>query len=160
MVENCEIGYEAITKEEEHKYFKDLIKDILKYTPSKFCGLVGNAISIPIYTNLLSTVQYGTYMLSIAFLSFLCIIFSDWVGLSGLRFFKHHEINQDIPKYFSTLITLLIGNLFIMFILTPIYIWVPQIHNLFKMPIKLILFVLLLVIPVAFRALFFQILRA
>ncbi len=152
--------YQKITNEEERLYFKDLLKDILKYTPSKFCGLVGNAISIPIYTSLLSKTQYGTYMLSIAFLSFLCIIFSDWVGLSGLRFFKHHEINKDASKYFTTLISLLLINLSIMFLLTPIYICIPQVQAFFKIPVKLILFVLILIIPVAFRALFFQILRA
>lgn len=151
---------ETISDDNMKISMKDLFKDILKYSPSKICGIVGNTIAIPIYTNLLSTTQYGTYMLAIAFLSFLCIIFSDWVGLSGLRFFKYHEIKQDVSKYFTTLFALLITNLAIMFLMTPIYINVPWFQHFFKIPVKLILAVLLLIIPVAFRALFFQILRA
>ncbi len=157
-MEYCE--YEKISDDLMKSSMKDLFKDILKYSPSKLCGIFGNAIAIPIYTNLLSTAQYGTYMLSIAFLSFLCIIFSDWVGLSGLRFFKHHEIKQDVSKYFTTLFTLLLLNLSVMFVLAPIYTSTSWFAHFFKIPFKGIVAVLLLIIPVAFRALFFQILRA
>ena len=51
----------------------------------------------------------------------LCIIFSDWVGLSGLRFFKYHEIKDEIPKYLSTLVGLLAVNISVMFILAIIF---------------------------------------
>ena len=94
-----------------------IFKDMLKYSPSKIIGMIGNAIVIPIYTNLLLPEQYGLYSLSIAFLSFLCIIFSDWVGLSGLRFFRQAQLSDDLSEYLSTLVSILGINLFVMFVL-------------------------------------------
>lgn len=139
---------------------KNTFKDMVKYSPSKLCGLLGNAATISVYTKLLSTEQYGIYTLAIAFLSFMCIIFSDWIGLSGLRFFHHHEIKEDMPKYLSTLLLLLAINMGIMFIsafaLSPF----SKFYDLFKIPEKAFFLVLILIIPVAIRALFFQILRA
>ncbi len=139
---------------------KNTFKDMIKYSPSKLCGLLGNAATISVYTKLLSTEQYGIYTLAIAFLSFMCIIFSDWIGLSGLRFFHHHEIKEDMPKYMSTLLLLLAINMGLMFVsafaLSPF----SKFYDLFKIPEKAFYIVLLLIIPVAIRALFFQILRA
>ena len=70
-------------KEEEKIQLKAIFRDMLKYSPSKICGMLGNAVIVPVYTSLLPPEQYGLYSLSIALLSFLCILFSDWVGLSG-----------------------------------------------------------------------------
>ena len=75
-------------KELEAKEIRNIFTDMMKYAPSKLCGMFGNVITLPIYTNLFTTEQYGLYTVSIAMLSFLCIIFSDWVGLAGLRFFR------------------------------------------------------------------------
>ena len=86
-------------KEEENLQTVGIFKDMLKYSPSKIIGMIGNAIVIPIYTNLLLPEQYGLYSLSIALLSFLCIIFSDWVGLSGLRFFRQAQLADDLSEY-------------------------------------------------------------
>lgn len=147
-----------ISKAELVAIFQKIFKDILKYFPSKLVGLIGNAMVIPIYTNLLSTNQYGIYTLSMSVLSFLCILFSDWVGLSGLRFFKHHEIEENIPKYLSTLIGLLACNLIVMFLIATVF--RHWFYKLFNISPKLFIFILLLIIPVAIRALFFQILRA
>ena len=147
-----------LDKEEIRITFLNILKDMIKYFPSKLFGLIGNAIVIPIYTNLLSTEQYGIYILAIAFLSFLCILFSDWIGLSGLRFFKQHEIKKDIPKYLSTLIGLLIINLFVMLIFS--LACSHWFYDYFKIPYKIIYFVVVLIIPVAVRAMLFQILRA
>ena len=69
---------------------REIFKDMIKYAPSKLFGLLGNIIIVPVYTNLLTPSQYGTYAVALAVLSFLCIIFSDWIGLSGLRFFSQH----------------------------------------------------------------------
>ena len=85
-------------KEEEKIQLKAIFRDMLKYSPSKICGTVGNAIIVPVYTSLLQPQEYGLYSLSIAFLSFLCIIFSDWVGLSGLRFFRQDQMAQELQK--------------------------------------------------------------
>ena len=145
-------------KEEEHKQIVGIFKDILKYLPSKLVGTVGNAIVIPIYTSLLPPAQYGLYSLSIAFLSFLCIIFSDWVGLSGLRFFRQHQLSNDLSKYLSTLVCILGMNLFLMFLLCGIF--HSDIIAFFKIPAKYFYAVLFLIIPVAVRALLFQLLRA
>lgn len=136
----------------------EIFKDMAKYAPSKVFGLAGNLVVVPIYTNLLSPHQYGIYAISVAVLSFLCIIFSDWVGLSGLRFFKHHQIKEQIPKYLSTLVMLLIMNIFVMFFLA--FIFRHSFYDFFKIPHKVFILVLFMVIPVAVRALLFQILRA
>ena len=97
-------------KEVEKEQLKAIFKDMLKYSPSKLCGMLGNAIIVPVYTAILSPEQYGLYSISIAMLSFLCILFSDWVGLSGLRFFRHHQLTQDMPKYLTTIVLMLISN--------------------------------------------------
>ncbi len=145
-------------KELEEKEVKGIFSDMLKYAPSKLCGMFGNMITVPIYTSLFSQEQYGLYTISIAMLSFLCIIFSDWVGLSGLRFFRHHQIEEDLPKYMSTLVIILTINMLLMFGLSLLF--KDALYSFFHVPFKYFLAVLLLIIPVAARALLSQILRA
>ena len=60
----------------EQQHITDIFKDVFKYAPSKLCGMLGNALIVPIYTSLLSPEEYGLYSISIALLSFLCILFS------------------------------------------------------------------------------------
>ena len=145
-------------KEEEQKQLNGIFKDMLKYSPSKIVGTLGNAIIVPVYTSLLPPEQYGIYSLSIAFLSFLCIIFSDWVGLSGLRFFRQHQLAQDLSKYLSVLVSILAMNICTMFVLCVIF--QNYFCNSFKIHPKYFFAVLFLIIPVAIRALLFQLLRA
>ena len=145
-------------KELEEKEVKGIFTDMIKYAPSKLCGMLGNVITVPIYTSLFSQEQYGLYTISIAMLSFLCIIFSDWVGLSGLRFFRHHQISEDLPKYLTTLVTILTINMLLMFAIS--FIFKDSLYSFFHVPFKYFLSVLLLIIPVAVRALLSQILRA
>lgn len=145
-------------KELEEKEIKGIFTDMLKYAPSKLCGMLGNVITVPIYTSLFSTEQYGLYTISIAMLSFLCIIFSDWVGLSGLRFFRHHQLENDLPKYLTTLVTILTINMILMFGISIIF--KDSLYSFFHVPFKYFMAVLLLIIPVAIRALLSQILRA
>ncbi len=145
-------------REVEQEQLKAIFRDMIKYSPSKICGMLGNALIVPVYTSILSPEQYGLYSLSIAVLSFLCIIFSDWVGLSGLRFFKQHQMTQDMPKYLSTLCTILLSNLFLMFVLS--FIFRDWFYHQFNIPVKYFFAILLLIIPVAIRALLFQLLRA
>ena len=145
-------------KAEERRQIVGIFKDIFKYLPSKLVGTVGNAIVIPIYTSLLSPAQYGLYSLSVALLSFLCIIFSDWVGLSGLRFFRKHQLSNDLSKYLSILVCLLGMNILLMFLLCVVF--HSDIISFFKIPAKYFYAVLFLIIPVAIRALLFQLLRA
>lgn len=137
---------------------KHIIIDTIKYSPSKFLGVVGNLITVPIYTKLLTPSEYGLYNIAIAFLSFICILFSDWVGSAGLRFFKQYEKKSDISNFFSNLFILLITNIVLMFSIG--YCLNEQLGKFFTVPPKLFFIVLLLVVPVAFRALLFQILRA
>jgi len=146
------------SKEEENKQIVGIFKDMLKYSPSKIIGMIGNAIVIPIYTNLLLPEQYGLYSLSIAMLSFLCIIFSDWVGLSGLRFFRKAQLADDLSEYLSTLVSILGINLFAMFCLSSIF--QSNMLSFFKISTVYFWAVLILIIPVAIRALLFQIIRA
>jgi len=145
-------------KELEEKEIKGIFADMLKYAPSKLCGMFGNVITLPIYTHLFSTEQYGLYTVSIAMLSFLCIIFSDWVGLSGLRFFRMHQIEKDLPKYLTTLVTILSINMMLMFGLA--FLCRHWMYSFFHVPFKYLMAVLVLIIPVAIRALLSQLLRA
>ncbi len=145
-------------KELEEKEVKGIFTDMIKYAPSKLCGMLGNVITVPIYTSLFTTEQYGLYTISIAMLSFLCIIFSDWVGLSGLRFFRHHQLMEDLPKYLTTLVTILTLNMVLMFGISLLF--KDSLYSFFHVPFKYFLAVLFLIIPVAIRALLSQLLRA
>ncbi len=151
--------------EEVNKYIKEValpmkavFKDMLKYAPSKIFGLFGNILIVPVYTNLMSPGQYGIYAISLAVLSFLCIIFSDWIGLSGLRFFRKNQLEGLVPKYVSTLVMILASNLVAMFFLAMLL--RNQFYQYFNISPKIFLFVLVLIVPVALRALLFQVLRA
>lgn len=142
----------------DKEHLDSIFKDIWKYSPSKIVGMLGNALIVPVYTHLLPPEQYGLYSLSIALLSFLCIIFSDWVGLSGLRFFRFHQLADDLPKYLSVLVSVLIFNVCVMFVLA--FTFRHSFYDFFHIPPKIFLCILLLIIPVAIRALMFQLLRA
>lgn len=142
----------------EEKEVKGIFTDMVKYAPSKLCGMLGNVITVPIYTSMLSTEQYGLYTIAIAMLSFLCIIFSDWVGLSGLRFFRRHQLMEDLPKYLTTLVVILVLNIMLMFSIS--FIFRDSLYSFFHVPFKYFMAVLLLIIPVAIRALLSQLLRA
>ncbi len=135
-----------------------IFKDIVKYSPSKLCGMLGNALIVPIYTHLLLPEEYGLYSLSIAFLSFLCIIFSDWVGLSGLRFFRSFQLADELPKYLSMLVSILTFNICAMFLVA--FLFRHEFYDFFKIQPKYFFCILILIIPVAIRALLFQLLRA
>ncbi len=145
-------------KEVEEEQTRAIFNDMLKYAPSKIVGFFGNALIVPVYTSILLPEQYGLYSISIALLSFLCILFSDWVGLSGLRFFRHHQITQDIPKYMTTLVFILAVNIALMFLFA--YTFRESFYSFFHIPAKYFLAILLLIIPVAIRALLFQLIRA
>ena len=145
-------------KEVEEEQTRGIFQDMAKYAPSKIVGMIGNALIVPVYTSLLPPEQYGLYSISIALLSFLCILFSDWVGLSGLRFFRHHQIMQDMPKYLTTLVSMLTFNIMLMFLVS--YIFRENFYSFFHIPVKYFFAILLLIIPVAIRALLFQLIRA
>ncbi len=145
-------------REVEKEQLKAIFKDILKYSPSKLCGMLGNAVIVPVYTSLLSPEQYGLYSISIALLSFLCILFSDWVGLSALRFFRRHQLTDDMPRYLTTIVMILCINLFLMLLIT--FIFRDNFYSFFKIPVKYFLAILILILPVAVRALLSQLLRA
>ena len=149
---------EELVEDKYDSSMKAILQDALKYSPSKLCGVFGNMIVIPIYTKLLSQTEYGLYTVSLAVLSFLCIIFSDWIGLSGLRFFKKHNRADRITEYLSTLVMILTINMVLMFILALTF--KNSFYVFSQVPDKIFIFVLFLIIPVAIRALMFQILRA
>ena len=145
-------------KKVEKAQLKEIFRDMVKYSPSKICGMLGNAIIVPVYTSLLTPEVYGLYSVSIAVLSFLCILFSDWIGLSGLRFFRQHQLMKDMPKNLTTLVVMLTSNLIVMFIAA--FCFRQNFYEFFHIPIKYFLAILILIIPVAIRALLFQLLRA
>lgn len=133
-------------------------KDSLKYVPSKLMGTLANLMLVPLYTNLLNPDQYGLYNVATAVISFLAIIFSDWVGVAGLRFFREHYNADNVTSYFSTLLFLLVSNLLIMYLLG--FLFFEPLKEFFKIPSKFLILVFLLLIPIAVRALLFQVLRA
>ena len=145
-------------KEVEEEQTRGIFRDMAKYAPSKIVGMIGNALIVPVYTSLLPPEQYGLYSISIGLLSFLCISISDWVGLSGLRFFRHHQLMQDMPKYLTTLVFMLTFNIALMFLVS--YIFRENFYSFFHIPVKYFFAILLLIIPVAIRALLFQLIRA
>jgi len=97
-------------------------------------------------------------MLATGALSFLCIIFSDWVGLVSLRFFREHYNKDDVKTFFSSIMFLLFTNLLIMYLIA--YALFGKISEFFNISNGFLYLVLLLMVPVALRALFFQFLRA
>src|SRR5574344_271081 len=84
---------------EEKKQLKAIFNDMFKYAPSKICGTIGNAIIVPVYTSLLSPNEYGLYSLSIAVLSFLCIIFQTTPTYSGYAKIFNHSIVNAFSKF-------------------------------------------------------------
>ena len=145
-------------KKVEEEQVKGIFSDIVKYAPSKIVGFVGNALIVPVYTSILLPEQYGLYSISIALLSFLCILFSDWVGLSGLRFFRHHQLMDGVTKYMTTLVSMLTFNIVLMFLIA--YIFQDNFYSFFHIPVGYFFAILFLIIPVAIRALLFQLIRA
>jgi len=154
VIDNIIIKDSSITGES----LTNIYKDAVKYAPSKIVGTLINLIMVFIYTNLLSPKQYGLYMVATAVISFLAIIFSDWIGVSALRFFKEHFKKDNIESYFSTILFLLVSNLLIMYLAG--FLFFKPIEKFFQIPSNFLLFVMILIIPIAVRALLFQILRA
>ncbi len=142
----------------EKTYISPIFKDILKYSPYKLVALVLNIITVPIYTLFLSPSDYGLYSISIATLSFICIIFSDWIGLSALRFFEEQQIKHNVAQYFGTLVTLLCVNLLMMFSCS--FAFRDVLCDFFHIPQRFLLIITILIIPIAVRALLLQVLRA
>lgn len=137
---------------------RGIFSDIIKYSPAKIIGFLLNLLVVPIYTHMMTPSEYGLYSISIATLSFICIIFSDWVGYSALRFFESNKLKNTVPEYFGCVLTLLAGNLCFMFALT--YLFRGTIYNFFHIPPKFLAFIVFLIIPIALRALLLQVLRA
>jgi len=140
------------------EFLNTIYKDSLKYAPSKLIGTILNIFSVYIYTNLLLPKDYGLYMIATSVISFLAIIFSDWIGVSALRFFKKHFDSDNIQSYFSTVFLLLIINIAALYISA--FIFLKPIESFFNIPRNFLFMVLALLIPIALRALLFQILRA
>ncbi len=136
----------------------NIYKDALKYAPSKIVGAIVNLAMVSVFTNLLLPKEYGLYMVSTGVISFLAIIFSDWVGISALRFFREHFKKDNVEQYFSTILFLLFTNLLIMYLLG-FFLYKPM-EEFFKIPSKFLFMVFILLIPIAIRALLFQVLRA
>lgn len=151
--------------EEVNSYINDveipmrhIFKDMLKYAPSKIVGLLGNLLIVPIYTSLLVPKQYGLYSVSLVVLSFLCILFSDWVGLAGLRFFRQNQLSNKISSYLSTIVFVLLANIVALYFICLIF--KSKFYEYFSITPQVFCFVLVLIVPVAIRALLFQVLRA
>ena len=142
----------------KEEFLSIIFKDAIKYAPSKIVGTIINLIMVSIYTNILLPKEYGLYMVATSVISFIAIIFSDWIGVSALRFFREHFKKDNIESYFSTILFLLITNLLSMYIIG--FLFFKPLAKLFEIPSNFLLVVMLLIIPIAIRSLLFQVLRA
>ncbi len=136
----------------------EICKDAVKYAPSKIFGTAMNLVAVSVYTNLLSPDKYGLYMLTTSIISLFAIIFSDWVGISALRFFREHFKNSKVEHYFSTILFLLVTNLLMLYIIG--FLFYKPLMEFFKIPINYLIAAFALIIPISARALLFQVLRA
>ena len=84
---------------------KNLFKDMTGYLPAQIVpGLMG-FISIPILTRLFPPVEYGYYILAVAFASMLAT-FSGWLSMSIIRFFPTFEQRDLLGVFYRQVFNL------------------------------------------------------
>lgn len=140
------------------KSINKILIDIIKYLPSRLLISFSALFLIPMYTNILSPKELGLYNAAIAALSFIAIIFSDWTGITALRFYNENQGINSGKNFFSSLLVLLTMNLSIMYILCGFFF--ESIRQFFQIPSNMLIALLVLIIPVSLRAVFLQVLRA
>jgi len=84
---------------------KDLVKDIVKYLPSKIIAGVIGFISIPIVTRLFLPADYGNYSLALATVNILVLLIG-WLTMSIIRFYPKFEKDKNLDYFNSHILKL------------------------------------------------------
>ena len=145
LKEYAKVNANIITKDDINSYFKDLDLDdnkigILNEIQNR--GIKSNIVKIAAsLKNPDNTISQRGLDLA-----------------EELRKNDHHQIEKDLPKYLTMIVSILTINMLLMFGLS--FLFRNWMYSFFHVPYKYFLAVLLLIIPVAIRALLQQILRA
>jgi len=91
---------------------KGLVKDIVKYLPSKIiAGLIG-FVSIPIITRLFPPADYGNYSLTMATINIL-VVLTGWLSMTIIRFYPEFEKDKNLEYFKSQIIKLSIFSILV-----------------------------------------------
>lgn len=88
--------------------FKELLKDLTKYSPSLLVPIIVEVIALPIITRLFPPGEYGNYILVKSSVAILTIITTAWFSSSFARFFPQFEVNKQRDLLVATVVKLLI----------------------------------------------------
>jgi O-antigen/teichoic acid export membrane protein len=83
---------------------KNTGKDALRYVPAKVVPGIINFLAILIYTRIFTTEDYGNFYLTMAFVSVMSILGSNWLVESVTRFYAQFELRKDLNRFFSTIV--------------------------------------------------------
>ncbi len=82
---------------------KNLVKDLVKYSPAVIVPAIIGIIALPIITRLFSPEDYGNYILVVATITVLTTIIG-WLSMSVIRFYPFCEKEKQLPQFYSTVI--------------------------------------------------------
>ncbi|MCZ7403011.1 MAG: oligosaccharide flippase family protein [Candidatus Methanoperedens sp.] len=96
---------------------KNIGQDAFIYFPSKILPVLLGFISIPIYTRLFSTSEYGDYSLVMATVNLISVLGIVWLSSSTLRFYDSYKKDKNLNTFYSTLLFSLLISLILISIL-------------------------------------------
>lgn len=82
---------------------KTLLRDLIKYAPSKFLPAISGVITIPIISRLFSPEEYGGYVLAVSLCSFLFAVSCSGFGAGALRFYAEYKKRSELGRYYFAL---------------------------------------------------------
>jgi O-antigen/teichoic acid export membrane protein len=83
---------------------RELFKDMTKYFPSIIVPAVVGIIALPFFTRLFPPADYGNYIVVTSTVTVVSIIAIQWLASSTPRFFPIYEQNNEIPRFYSTIL--------------------------------------------------------
>ena len=94
-----------------------IVKEILKYSPSKIISILVGIFSFKFYTDIFSVNEYGIYNLILSTFSLITVFLTGWMGYVLIRFFEKHKSENTLNEFLSTIITILIFIIAVLFII-------------------------------------------
>lgn len=88
---------------------RSLGKDSLAYIPGKIIPALVGFIGLSIYTRVYTPEEYGNYALVIGTVSMLSIFSYIWLCNTSLRFYASYRNNNELERFFSTTLIILIA---------------------------------------------------
>lgn len=79
-----------------------MIKDFIKYIPSKAIPFILAFVFVPILTRLMSPEEYGIFTLILTFNLIMMTLVTGWLYPSAIRFYADYNIVQKDNVYFSS----------------------------------------------------------